>query len=151
MVQPDAAEIRKMLQVFDQSSSLSPSQALRMLRSITRSIAKDPEAYDLLCDPADADAWRSAGGESYCENQEFTNLLAARWMEVLSRPDFGNAGLDKDEVEDLQEALLRYAAQIEKAELEFGDKEELESKLEELLAAAPEPADSDEEDSEESD
>uniref|UniRef100_A0A383V8W7 Uncharacterized protein n=1 Tax=Tetradesmus obliquus TaxID=3088 RepID=A0A383V8W7_TETOB len=64
---------------------------------------------------------------------------------------FGNAGLDKDEVEDLQEALLRYAAQIEKAELEFGDKEELESKLEELLAAAPEPADSDEEDSEESD
>lgn len=51
MVQPDAAEIRKMLQVFDQSSSLSPSQALRMLRSITRSIAKDPEAYDLLCDP----------------------------------------------------------------------------------------------------
>jgi hypothetical protein len=35
---------------------------------------------------ADAEAWRSAGGESYCENQEFTNLLAARWMEVLSRP-----------------------------------------------------------------
>jgi hypothetical protein len=44
-----------------------------------------------------------------------------------------------------------YAAQIEKSELEFGDREELEGKLEELLAAAPEPADSDEEDSEESD
>jgi hypothetical protein len=29
----------------------------------------------------------------------------------------------------------RYAAQIEKSELEFGDEEELESKLEELLAA----------------
>jgi hypothetical protein len=40
-----------MLQVFDQSSSLSPSQAVRMLKSITRSIAKDPEAYDLLTDP----------------------------------------------------------------------------------------------------
>jgi hypothetical protein len=51
MVQPDVAEIRKMLQVFDQSSSLSPSQAVRMLKSITRSIAKDPEAYDLLTDP----------------------------------------------------------------------------------------------------
>jgi hypothetical protein len=44
-----------------------------------------------------------------------------------------------------------YAGQIEKAELEFGDREELESKLEELLAAAPEPTESDEEDSEESD
>jgi hypothetical protein len=44
-----------------------------------------------------------------------------------------------------------YAGQIEKAELEFGDKAELQEKLEELLAAAPEPADSDEEDSEESD
>eukprot|EP00882_Tetradesmus_deserticola_P029439 GHRQ01032976.1.p1 GENE.GHRQ01032976.1~~GHRQ01032976.1.p1 ORF type:complete len:152 (+),score=77.25 GHRQ01032976.1:326-781(+) len=150
MVQPDVAEIRKMLQVFDQSSSLSVSQAVRMLKTITRSIAKDPEAFDLLTDPADAEAWRSAGGESYSENQEFTNLLAARWMEVLSRPDFANAGLDKDEVEELQEALLRYAGQIEKSELEFGNREELESKLEELLAAAPEPADSSEDDSEES-
>jgi hypothetical protein len=55
MVQPDVAEIRKMLQVFDQSSSLSPSQAVRMLKSITRSIAKDPEAYDLLTDPGTTD------------------------------------------------------------------------------------------------
>jgi hypothetical protein len=51
MVQPDVAEIRKMLQVFDQSSSLSASQAVRMLKSITRNIAKDPEAFDLLTDP----------------------------------------------------------------------------------------------------
>jgi hypothetical protein len=35
---------------------------------------------------ADAQAWSSAGGESYCENQEFTNLLAKRWLEVFSRP-----------------------------------------------------------------
>jgi len=35
---------------------------------------------------ADAEAWRSAGGESYCENQEFTNLLSARWREVLNKP-----------------------------------------------------------------
>jgi hypothetical protein len=44
---------------------------------------------------ADAEVWRSAGGESYCENQEFTNLLAAKWMEVLSRP--GEASVDNTE------------------------------------------------------
>lgn len=52
------------------------------------------EASSLLTDrtvpatvpAADAEAWTSAGGESYCENQEFTNLLARRWLEVLSKP-----------------------------------------------------------------
>jgi hypothetical protein len=57
MVHPDAAEIRKMLQVFDQSSSLSPSQAVRMLKSITRNIAKDPEAFDLLADPCTCEGY----------------------------------------------------------------------------------------------
>lgn len=39
------------------------------------------------CTPAgDAEAWTSAGGESFCENQEFTGILAARWLEVLSKP-----------------------------------------------------------------
>jgi hypothetical protein len=42
--------------------------------------------YPAAAVAADAEAWSSAGGESYCDNKEFTNLLAKRWLEVLSKP-----------------------------------------------------------------
>jgi hypothetical protein len=35
---------------------------------------------------ADAEAWRSAGGESFCDNVDFPSQLAQRWVEVLGRP-----------------------------------------------------------------
>jgi hypothetical protein len=35
---------------------------------------------------ADCQAWMEAGGDSFCENQEFPGLLFERWMEVLSKP-----------------------------------------------------------------
>jgi len=40
----------------------------------------------LLLFAVDAECWRSAGGESYCANQEFPSKLAERWLEVLSKP-----------------------------------------------------------------
>jgi hypothetical protein len=35
--------------------------------------------------PGEADAWRSAGGESYCENIDFPIRLTERWLEVLGK------------------------------------------------------------------
>jgi hypothetical protein len=43
---------------------------------------------------ADAEAWRSAGGESYCENQQFPSLLVERWLEVLGQPGGGKRAAD---------------------------------------------------------
>jgi hypothetical protein len=65
-----------------------------LLQSLSDRISAHQQCVEFRClrlaacvvAAGDAEAWRSAGGESYCENQEFTNLLAARWMEVLSRP-----------------------------------------------------------------
>lgn len=54
--------------------------------------------------PGDAEAWRSAGGESYCDNIDFPSRLAERWAALLARPDFGNAGFDKGELAALKEA-----------------------------------------------
>jgi hypothetical protein len=48
---PDVSEIRRMLQVFDQSSNLPPRQAVGLLEKLTAQIAKDPSAYDLTDDP----------------------------------------------------------------------------------------------------
>lgn len=48
----DASEIRRVLQVYDQSGSGVPArQAVGMLEGITGKIAKAPAAYDLLTDP----------------------------------------------------------------------------------------------------
>lgn len=51
MGQPDVSEIRRVLQVYDQSSQSTGRQAVGMLRGITKQVAKDPEAFDLLQDP----------------------------------------------------------------------------------------------------
>lgn len=51
MSQPDVSEIRRMLQVYDQSSTLPPRQAVTLLQGITAQIAKAPKQYDLLEDP----------------------------------------------------------------------------------------------------
>lgn len=51
MVQPDASEIRRVLQVYDQSSNVTARQAVGMLQDITKQVAKSPEQYDLLTDP----------------------------------------------------------------------------------------------------
>ncbi|KAF8064594.1 hypothetical protein HT031_003395 [Scenedesmus sp. PABB004] len=101
-----------------------------MLQGVTKAVAADPEAFDLLADPSDADAWRSGGGESFCDNVDFPAALAARWLEVLGKP--------------------AWAAALEKAELEFGDVEELETRLDELIAEAPEASDDDSSDDDDS-
>jgi hypothetical protein len=146
MGKPDVAEIRRVLQVYDQSIQAGGRQAVGMLIGITQQVAKDPEAFDLLNDPADAEAWTTAGGESYCENQEFTNLLARRWLEILSKPDFGNAGYDREELNELKTELRGWIAAIEDTGLEFGDIDELTSQLDELICAAPEADDDSDED-----
>lgn len=51
MSAPDASEIRRVLQVYDQSANVPPRQAVGMLDGITALIAKSPAAYDLLDDP----------------------------------------------------------------------------------------------------
>jgi len=50
MAQPDTSEIRRVLQVFDQSSNVPVRQAVGMLEGITKQISKAPAAYDLLGD-----------------------------------------------------------------------------------------------------
>eukprot|EP00879_Flechtneria_rotunda_P009772 GHRR01010222.1.p1 GENE.GHRR01010222.1~~GHRR01010222.1.p1 ORF type:complete len:152 (+),score=61.84 GHRR01010222.1:183-638(+) len=147
----DVSEIRRVLQVYDASANASVRQALGMLQGITHQAAKDPDAYDLLTDPADAKAWQSAGGESYCENIEFPNQLAARWLDVLSKPDFANAGFDKDELEELKFAMQGWVDAFSKAELGFGDADELLTKLHALIEQAPEADGDDSDDGDESD
>lgn len=146
----DVGEIRRVLQVFDQAAAAPTKQALGMLEGITKVLAKQPDAYDLLDDPSDAQAWTSAGGESFCENQDFPNVLARRWLDVLSRPDFAAADLDKDDLLILKDRLTRWAKAFADVGLEFGDEEELVAKLDELREAAPEPGE-DSDDSDESD
>lgn len=51
MAKPDVSEIRRVLQVYDQSSQVGGRQAVGMLEGITKQIAADPEAFDLLDDP----------------------------------------------------------------------------------------------------
>lgn len=51
MGNPDSAEVRRILQVYDQSTQVGGRQAIGMLEGITKQIAKDPEQYDLLDDP----------------------------------------------------------------------------------------------------
>lgn len=50
MSAPDASEIRRVLQVYDQTSTMGTRQAVGALQGITKQIAKDPAAYDLLAD-----------------------------------------------------------------------------------------------------
>jgi hypothetical protein len=50
MSAPDASEIRRVLQVYDQTSNMPVRQAVGMLQGITSQIAKSPAAYDLLAD-----------------------------------------------------------------------------------------------------
>lgn len=51
MGKPDVSEIRRVLQVYDQSSHAGGRQAVGMLEGITKQIAQDPESVDLLDDP----------------------------------------------------------------------------------------------------
>jgi hypothetical protein len=55
----------------------------------------------------DAGAWSSAGGESYCDNKEFTNLLAKRWLEVLNKPGaqltLGDCGSKQQQQQEQQQ------------------------------------------------
>jgi hypothetical protein len=51
MSAPDSSEIRRVLQIYDQSANVPPRQAVGMLEGITALIAKSPAAYDLLDDP----------------------------------------------------------------------------------------------------
>ena len=46
----DVSEIRRMLQVFDQTALAPPRQAVGMLASITKLIAAQPHEYNLTCD-----------------------------------------------------------------------------------------------------
>lgn len=49
---PDVAEIRRVLQVYDQSSLVPARQAIGMLEGITKALAKGPGQYDLIEDPS---------------------------------------------------------------------------------------------------
>lgn len=51
MGEPDVSEIRRVLQVYDQSEVAPTRQAVGMLAGITKLVAKAPAAYDLLGDP----------------------------------------------------------------------------------------------------
>ncbi|GBF97107.1 hypothetical protein Rsub_10118 [Raphidocelis subcapitata] len=148
----DASEIRRVLQVYDNSGSdrVSARQAVGMLESITKQLAAAPAKFDLECDPSDADAWRSGGGEAFCENLDFPRKLAARWLEVLGRADLGNAGFDKEELGALKKAAEGWSKAL--TDWEFDDAGEVAAKLGELAEAAPEAeSDSDEDEDEDED
>jgi len=49
---PDVGEIKRVLQVYDQSSLVPAHRAIRMLEGITKAIAKLPGDYDLTEDPS---------------------------------------------------------------------------------------------------
>ncbi|KAI8471870.1 MAG: hypothetical protein J3K34DRAFT_225708 [Monoraphidium minutum] len=145
-----AAAAPRAEQVFDASCNAGGRQAVAMLEGITKLVAKDPAKFGLLEEPDEAEAWESAGGGSFCENAYFPSKLVARWREALSKPYFENAGYDKDELETLKAKITGWVVLLTKAGLEVGGEEELQARLEELIAAAPEAEDSSEEDEGES-
>jgi hypothetical protein len=147
----DVQEIRRILQVYDNSSIAPTRQAVGMLEGVTKAIAGDMEKYGC----GDDDAWLSAGGGAHCSSAlDFPALLAARWYDVLAADGFESAGFDKSELGALKAAFARWGAAFAEAELDFDGDDRVSELLDGLIDEAPDASsddDSDEDDDDDSD